>query len=353
MWLAAAGRYVPPFTYGFTAQLAGGTQAGKVDWSTPPGVIPPTPSGGTAQVVWTSDYLTPSNGQQVVIPSQATLCTISSSSGTFATTPKVGATSFTIGGADHGSVVFNVPPGTTSLTLLTTCTSITAVQVSGVQSGVQYIPNNTSLTILSGTLTPLTFTFSSAADSQVTFSFGGAGSGGIVELSATTTPQAVSVQDNAGVPLNVVATGTIEYAQRQTLNTPLFATPVIVVDAISGQGTDTLLVTAAQAVASGADSTSLIVGSFGLRNYLHNLHVTATGAAGTLPVFGIRATTSAGSDVGGQYDFAANTGTNAAPVSFDYGGALVGVAGDSIYLHNYDSVSHTFRVSLTYKLSNF
>ena len=109
------GRSIPPWTYGVTLPVSGTTQA-ALSWNTPAGIPSPTPSGGTATLIYTDDVLALSNGQQVVTPSQQLALPIStvigSTGGSIATQ---GKTSFRVSGTGQVTVDYVIPQGTNSL----------------------------------------------------------------------------------------------------------------------------------------------------------------------------------------------------------------------------------------------
>lgn len=346
------GRFIPPFTYGATFPLGAGIQVAQAAWATPPALQAPTVAGGQAQLTFTSAALPPSNGQQVVVPTQATLCTIASSSGLVnQTAPKVGATSFTItGGTSSGTVVFNVPPGTSSLTILCTGTALAGLLVQGVQSGVQYVPQGTALQNLLGTVSPLSFTFTSAADQQISFSFG-TGSGGTVSISATSAPQAVNVENNSGLPVFVQAPGVpIQYATSQTLTTQEFATPVVTVPPAFGNGAAISTVGYGASVAS-LGSLTLVAAPSTARLYILHWSICMQNPNATNPANAILEDTAG--NVYGQAAWPAATGQTA-PYFHDYrpGQALVGAA-TGVKIVNNSSDARTYNGTLTYLVSNF
>jgi hypothetical protein len=67
-WLQVQGvsRFCPPYTYGWIQNLIAGTQQANVAWTTPAGITAPTPGNGTADIEFSDDTTTPSNGFSVL-----------------------------------------------------------------------------------------------------------------------------------------------------------------------------------------------------------------------------------------------------------------------------------------------
>jgi hypothetical protein len=230
LYVPDAAQPVPPFTYGAVLPLQGTSQA-RVTWQTPPGLTAPTTVGGQVTLLWCEDALPPSNGQQVVVPSQQVLCKISSTVGLSGVSAPVGKNTVTIGagGGSATSIVFNVPPGTNSVIVLGTGGANTTVTLTGVQSGTTYF----SGAVFFAVLEPVAFVYSSAGDTQLSMSFasGGAPSAGDIQLSASPATQAVFVENGIATPLYVlpaprlVATPSVSSATNANQTMTLVGTP--------------------------------------------------------------------------------------------------------------------------------
>jgi hypothetical protein len=188
LYVVNAGRFVPPWQYGVIIPFSGTAQAPALRWTTPAGLVAPTPGGGTATVTFTTAQLAATMGQSVVTPSQQQLLPIAAvthlhGAGSTAT---VGATSFTVGvtaGAE-AIVQYAVPQGVNSLIILwdSPGADYWAVTVTGATTGDIY-----------GTARqgPFAVVISPAADPVVTIT-------GIVSLTGAPGPVSIYVAASFG-----------------------------------------------------------------------------------------------------------------------------------------------------------
>ena len=141
------GRSIPPWTYGVTLPVSGTTQA-ALSWNTPAGLHSPVPAGGTATLIYTDDVLAPSNGTQVVTPSQQVPCPVETSpSFSNVTAASLGTSTATIvgGGVTTAAWRVRLSPGINSFLVLTSDNSNPVnISVTGVQSGNNYVVISTA-----------------------------------------------------------------------------------------------------------------------------------------------------------------------------------------------------------------
>jgi hypothetical protein len=188
MRISATGRYIPPYTYGFSGPLTGGTQQADVSWSTPTGLVTPQMGSGTATVVYTSDTLPASNGYPVIIPSQQIpLGTLTSVNGATTTT-------------------MPLPLGANSLLVMFTEAQVTHVlniTVTGTQSGTQFVASSNPRIA-----NPAVGLISTVADTSVTFGVTCNLAGIVFTLAASYASQAVGIQPS-GEGINVIGSGAL------------------------------------------------------------------------------------------------------------------------------------------------
>lgn len=227
LYVPDAGQPVPPYTYGAVLPLQGTSQA-RITWQTPSGLLPPTVGKGQATALWVDDSLPPSNGQQVVIPSQQVVCPIelvvashsAGGSATFTTDkPVPNATEVTYDlkapGLESASVALTipVPPGANSLVIDGTITNLDGTADSYSLTATGSTTNTTYLNITEpigpGAVLqpPFAFIITPAADSTVIVSLGLGGLNlqeltGTLKVVASFGTQAVAVQPG-GAPLPV------------------------------------------------------------------------------------------------------------------------------------------------------
>jgi hypothetical protein len=214
LYVPDAGQPVPPFTYGAVLPLQGTSQA-RVSWATPSGITPATVGTGTTTFLWLEDALPPSNGQQVVIPSQQVACPITAV-GTVVgakSSAMKGATTWILDSTNGSTVTVDValPTGANSIILDGGNAALglpflsRKISVQGLQSFTFYFSNSAStatpvrlpLAVVIGSGVDRTLRIHTAAngDDSLPFTFTALASFGT---------QAVSVQTN-GQPLSVSA----------------------------------------------------------------------------------------------------------------------------------------------------
>ena len=176
---------VPPWTYGVTMSVDGASQA-RISWQTPAGLPAPTVGNGELTAYWTTDSLTPSNGQQVVTPSQqlalpiASVALVSGAGSSAA----VGNTFFAVGGGAgaHVRTNYNVPQGTNSLIILWAGT-----QLSGTGLWTVTVTGNETVTNYGSSFTaPFAIIMGPAGDTSIQVS-------AIVSSTGSTSPASFTV----------------------------------------------------------------------------------------------------------------------------------------------------------------
>lgn len=275
-WLnVIGGRRVPPWTYGAIVRLVGTVTHSNIVWETAPGTLPPTAGGGTAEIQYTSDLLTPSNGYTVVTPSQQLVCTNAAPP----TTTGGGATisvskaniytfSFPANGAFTQKVqaTVNVPAGANSVVLVGRVTNNGGALVAGHSFSVFGGQSNTGY--LSTPLgvsfpePPLACIVETASDNTliVTLTAGDHtfGISGTFSVVASFGVQAVAIQGGGGapIPIDVTTVGGVslidtgdtigghEIFAVPTANFPSFVAQTVTIDAAIAPGAALTLIAA-------------------------------------------------------------------------------------------------------------
>lgn len=210
LYVPDAGQPVPPFTYGATLPLQGTSQA-RISWSTPAGITPATVGTGTATFLWLEDALPPSNGQQVVVPSQQVTCALSNIITTSGATGTITSNilSFTLpvnAGSPSISVDATLPAGTNSLIFAGDLD-----EISGLDQVTLTVIGNQSKTVWLSAVSvlpdfPLSCIVSPSQDSTVRVTMtDGTNSKitGTLAVVASFGTQAVSVINSGGVPIDI------------------------------------------------------------------------------------------------------------------------------------------------------
>ena len=211
IFIQQAGRYVPPFTYGATFGLGAGVQVAQATWQTPPGIVAPTVGAGQAQLTFTSEALPPSNGQQVIVPSQQVPCNATAGANAVQVTPTTFKTGLTGVSPLNAVVVVNVPAGANSVALVGPLSAFTtSVQMVGVQTGTTYMSVTAGNSSSGFIATPLFALIETGADKQVTLTItvgaGDVSGSGVLQVVANFGTQVVAVE-NTGTPLQVTGIG--------------------------------------------------------------------------------------------------------------------------------------------------
>jgi hypothetical protein len=197
----AAGRYVPPYTHGFTVSIAG-TNSAIVYWQTPTTFTAAAFGSGQLITTWTDADLPNSSGISVFQPGagQQVVGSWSVPSGN----PQVSAT----------SPAFTLPPGANGVVLTATSGSITEYNSAGLPQS-QIIAQGTNTLVTYGIWNlfgssnngtfPIYFAAFPSLDSTISFTLSNAvvAANTVVEVSAILNPTLVTILNNTQNPVPI------------------------------------------------------------------------------------------------------------------------------------------------------
>lgn len=261
---------VPPWTYGAVLRLQGTSQA-RVNWNTPSGLTPATVAGGTVTTIWDEEAIPPSNGQQVVIPSQQVPCLITkvvSLTGNASAT--VGKSIFTMTSSNDSAVVqVALPAGANSVIIAGGATDgatpLYNIILQGVESNSLYLDTGLFNTTPAFDI-PSAAVVSSASDQhlQLTLTNNGGNHSFTFQVVASFGTQAVYVQGSGGAtPISVTT----------PVGEPSFAIPGI--QPTTG-GTSLLKLAVGTYAIAGGGTATVVTGAVGKAFYLYSYSFTVS-----------------------------------------------------------------------------